>query len=308
MVRRTAEHLHYIPNAGARSLVLRSTRTLGLMIPDMTDPIHGQVATAFEQAALARGYGVIVANGFADQDRERSGLRAFTMQRVDGTALLGSTLDQEEVVATMARDPVVLVGSENLGLAGTKTDLPAGCIRADEASGVAAMVAHLLARGRRRIGYVNGPSARSNITRRDATLRALAAAGMDGRQRQYHGGALGWTNAAAVAGRIAQDRPDAVVCFDDKLALAVMDGLREFGVRVPDDIAVVGFDDIPFAALANPRLTTVAPPSAQMGRRAVQMLMSAFESGTLPASEVLPVRLVVRESSGGDGVAPATAV
>ena len=141
MVRRTAEHLHYIPNAGARSLVLRSTRTLGLMIPDMTDPIHGQVATAFEQEALARGYGVIVANGFANQDRERSGLRAFTMQRVDGTALMGSTLDQEEVVATMARDPVVLVGSENLGLAGNKTDLPVGCIRADEASGVAAMVA-----------------------------------------------------------------------------------------------------------------------------------------------------------------------
>ena len=308
MVRRTAEHLHYIPNAGARSLVLRSTRTLGLMIPDMTDPIHGQVATAFEQEALARGYGVIVANGFANQDRERSGLRAFTMQRVDGTALMGSTLDQEEVVATMARDPVVLVGSENLGLAGNKTDLPVGCIRADEASGVAAMVAHLLTSGRQRIGYVNGPSALSNITRRDATLQALAAAGMDGRRRQYHGGALGWTNAAAVAAQIAQDRPDAVVCFDDKLALAVMDGLRGFGVRVPDDIAVAGFDDIPFAALANPRLSTVAPPSAQMGRRAVEMLMSALESGALPASEVLPVRLVVRESSGGDGVAPPIAV
>lgn len=301
MVQRTADELHYVPNAGARSLVMRSTRTLGLMIPDMTDPVHGQVATAFEQEALERGYGVIVANGFGDEERERSGLRAFTMQRVDGITLMGSTLDQEEVIATMAPDPVVLVGSENLGGPGADPDLPMGCLRADEASGVEAMVAHLLARGRRRIGYVNGPEVRSNITRRDAMRRALSAAGTAGPLSQYEGGALGWTRGAAVAALVAQDRPDAVVCFDDRLALAVMDGLRSFGVRVPQDIAVVGFDDIPFAALANPRLSTVAPPSAEMGRRAVQMLMSALEDGALPPSEVLPVRLVVRESSGEGG-------
>jgi DNA-binding LacI/PurR family transcriptional regulator len=160
------------------------------------------------------------------------------------------------------------------------------------------MVAHLMARGRRRIGYVSGPQVLSNITRRNATLHALAMSGIKGRQRQYVGGADGWLNGAAVAARVAQDRPDAVVCYDDKLALAVMDGLRGLGVRVPDDVAVVGFDDIPFAALANPRLTTVAQPSAEMGRRAVGMLLGALESGNLAKSEIHPVRLVVRESSG----------
>lgn len=298
-VRRTAEQLRYVPNAAARSLVIRTTRTLGLMIPDMNDPSHGQVATAFEQEAVARGYSVIVANGFAQEDRERSGLRAFTTQRVDGIALLGSVLDQDEVLAAVAPDRVVFIGSEHLGLGGAKTDLPVGCLRADEASGVEAMVAHLMARGRRRIGYVNGPQVLSNITRRNATFHALAAGGIKGRQRLYYGGAEGWLNGAAVAARVAQDRPDAVICYDDKLALAVMDGLRGLGVRVPDDIAVVGFDDIPFAALANPRLTTVAQPSAEMGRRAVGMLLGALGSDRLPASEVHPVRLVVRESSGG---------
>lgn len=90
-----------------------------------------------------------------------------------------------------------------------------------------------------------------------------------------------------------------MLCYDDKLALAVMDGLRRLDVRVPRDIAVAGFDDIPFAALSNPRLTTIAQPSAEMGRRAVQMLLAAIDGGPLPPSEILPVRLVVRESTGG---------
>ncbi len=298
IVRRTAEQLRYVPNAAARSLVTQATRTFGLMIPDMTDPHNGQVATAFEQEALARGYGVIVANGFTDAERERSILRASTTQRVAGIALMGSVLDQEEVVAAVAPDLVVFIGTENLALAGPRTDLPVGCIRVDEAGGIDAVIAHLLERGRRHIGYVNGPPVLSNVTRRDATLRALGANGLAGRQRQYHGGGDGWLKGAAIAGRIAQDKPDAVLCYDDKLALAVMDGLRKMGARVPEDIAVVGFDDIPFAAFANPRLTTVAQPSAEMGRRAVQMLLAALEGGTLPPSEVLPVHLVVRESSG----------
>jgi DNA-binding LacI/PurR family transcriptional regulator len=104
-----------------------------------------------------------------------------------------------------------------------------------------------------------------------------------------------------VARKIAEDPPDAVVCFDDKLALAVIDSLRQHGIRVPDDLAVVGFDDIPFAQISNPRLTTVAQPSSAMGQRAVEMLLSAIDAGTVPPSEVLPVRLMVREST---GVAP----
>lgn len=303
IVRRTAEQLRYVPNAAARSLVMRATQTLGLMIPDMTDPLNGQVATAFEQEALARGYVVMVASGFADPDRERAALHVCTTQRAAGIALMGSVLDQQEVIAAAAPDLVVFVGSEHLGLAGS-TDLPVGCIRADEASGVEAMVAHLIEGGRRRIGYVNGPQVFSNITRRDATFRAIAAGGIEGRQRHYYGGEDGWLNGTAIATRVAQDKADAVVCYDDKLALSVMDGLRQLGVRVPEDMAVVGFDDIPFAALANPRLTTVAQPSAEMGRRAVQMLLAAIERGSLPASEVHPVRLVIRESSGPPRTAP----
>ncbi len=298
IVGRAAEQLRYVPNAAARSLVTRATRTLGLLIPDMTDPLNGQVATAFEQEAAARGYGVIVANGFADPDRERQMLRAITTQRAAGIAVMGGVLEQAEVLAAVAPELAVFIGTENLGLAGPTADLPVGSLRADEASGIEALVALLVESGRRHIGFVSGPPVLSNTTRRNAALAALADRGLDGRRRLYYGGPEGWLNGPAVAGRIAQDRPDAVLCYDDKLALAVMDGFRDVGVRVPDDIAVAGFDDIPFAALANPRLTTVAQPASAMGRRAVQMLLAGAEGLDLPPSEVHPVRLMVRESTG----------
>jgi LacI family transcriptional regulator len=97
--------------------------------------------------------------------------------------------------------------------------------------------------------------------------------------------------------------PDVLVCFDDKLALSLVDGLRTHGVRVPDDVGVVGFDGIPFAEISNPRLTTVVTPAAEMGRRAAAILIAAVQTGTMPEAETLPVSLVVRESTRvrGDG-------
>jgi DNA-binding LacI/PurR family transcriptional regulator len=100
-----------------------------------------------------------------------------------------------------------------------------------------------------------------------------------------------------VAARLARDRPDALICYDDKLALHTIDALRALGVRVPEDLAVVGFDDIPFAAIAHPRLTTVSQSATEMGRVAAGMLCRAIEAGALPPSVTLPVRLVVREST-----------
>jgi LacI family transcriptional regulator len=108
-----------------------------------------------------------------------------------------------------------------------------------------------------------------------------------------------WRARASLAAPILQDRtrPDAVICFDDKLALALLDALRDANLRVPEEVAVVGFDDIPFAALSNPRLTTVAQPSADMGRLAASMLLDWLERGQPPASVTLPVEVVIRESS-----------
>ncbi|MDR7422435.1 MAG: LacI family DNA-binding transcriptional regulator [Armatimonadota bacterium] len=294
-VARAAARLGYVPNQAARSLVTRTTRTFGLMIPDVTDPVHGQVVTGFEQAAAEAGYTVIMANGFADPQRERRAIALFLAHRADGVALMGSVLPQARVRATVRPAPVVFINGEHVALAGYASDLATGCIRSDDLSGIDALVRHLVEGGRRRIGYAHGRPSASDLTRRDAAARALRRAVPGSRLIEY--GGEGWRSESALAGLIARDRPDAVLCYDDKLALRTIAALRTLGVRVPGDIAVAGFDDIPFAALSNPALTTVAQRSEEMGRLAVGMLRSALERAQMPRSITLPVQLVVREST-----------
>ncbi len=303
VVGRAAEQLSYVPNQAARSLVMRSTRTLGLLVPDVTDPLHGQIIAAFEQEAAGRGYSVSIANGQADAAREQRSLDLFAAQRADGVALMGSVLRQRDVVEALGPTSVVFINSEHLSLASTGADLPNGCIRADETRGIESLVEHLVEQGCRRLAYLNGPPIASNAIRRLVASRGVHAAARTSdvvaRLRHYSSGVHGWRSGKDLAAAIVQDRlrPDAVICFDDKLALALMGALRDVNLRVPDDMTVVGFDDIPFAELANPRLTTVAQPSAEMGRLAAAMLLEAVENGHVPPSVTLPVELVIRESS-----------
>ncbi len=296
-VRYAARKLGYIPDARASSLRGRATSTLGLLIPDVADPMHGQVAMAVEQAASTQGYTVLLANGLSDPARERRALEVFTAQRVDGIILAGSMLSPQETIALVMPIPVVFIAGENISLAGYTNDPPVGSIRVDDRRGIEAVIVYLREQGYRRIAYVNGPDVASNVTRRDVVLRTLAVAGLTGALFPYPGGveSLGAQN-AAVAG-VAAARPEALICYDDVVALGMMDALRGRGLRTPEDIAIVGFDDIPFAGIANPRLTTVAQPSEEVGRKAVDMLLTALKTSELPPSIVLPVRLIVRESS-----------
>lgn len=296
-VRSAADRLGYVPNAAARSLRRQATLTLGLLLADFADPVHGQVAAGFEEEAIARGYTVIFVSGFNHTDRERRALKVFTEHRADGIALVSSSLDPAEVLTFVPRSRAVFVQNDHLAGASRTADLPTGSIRSDDARGVAAAVRHLVESGYREIGYVGAGPTASNLMRRDAVAQALRALGVRRAMRRFSAGAEGWRRGVEVAARILPVLPEALVCYDDKLALAVMDGLRTLGVDVPGDVAIVGFDGIPFAALSNPRLTTVATPTAQMGRLAATMLVTAIEAGEPPPSVMLPVELVVRESS-----------
>lgn len=296
-VRYAANRLGYIPDARASSLRGRATSILGLLLPEVTDPIHGQVAMAVEQAASAQGYMVLLANSLTDPEEERQALQLFTAQRVDGIVVASSVLSPRETLALVGPCPVVFAMTETINPAGHKSEFARGAIRADDITGIELVVAHLRECGYQRIAYVNGPDIASNVARRDAALHSLAVAGLSCALYPYPGGveSLGALNATVTT--VVADRPEALICYDDVVALGMMDALRGRGLRVPDDIAIVGFDDIPFAGIANPRLTTVAQPSEEIGRTAVSMLLSGIRSGELPPSIVLPVRLIVRESS-----------
>ncbi len=297
-VRRIADDLKYVPNVAARSLVLQSSATFGLMTPDVTDPIHAQVVTGFQQQAAEQGYSVILSNRFWDPGTERRALREFAAHRVAAVAVMGSVLPQAEVKRLLSPSPVLFIGSEHVPASGGDLDMARGCLRPDDRDGMRQVVDHLIERGYRRVAYVSGSSGATQIIRRDALVAALADRGraefVVHTADEVDAGGL-----RPIAVRIRQSRPDAVVCYDDKTALLLMDELRSAGVMVPSDVAVVGFDDIPFARISNPRLTTVSQRADDLGRTSVDLLLSTIERGRLPVSQLMPVTLVVRETTPG---------
>jgi DNA-binding LacI/PurR family transcriptional regulator len=315
-IRLLADELGYVPNIAARTLVRRRSTSLGLVIPDVTDPIHGQVASGFQQRASERGYSAVLANGLHDREAEGRALRELAAHRVGGVALMGCVLGPDEVDAVLGATPLVLVAPEHAPArgtratrrgqggrrAGTRGAAHAAVLRPDDSSGMRQVVAHLSERGYQRPCYVTGSTGATHAERLAALERALAEHGFP-HPLVYR--ATGWTSSdlVDVVQRLRAEgratRPDVAVCYDDKTALHLMDALRQAGVAVPAQLGIVGFDDIPFAAIANPRLTTVAQPSEEMGRRCVDLLVAAAEDDHAPRGAVLPVQLVVRETTPG---------
>ena len=295
-VRQIADDLKYVPNVTARALVLQSSATFGLMTPDVTDPIHGQVVTGFQQRAAEQGYSVILSNNFWDAGAERRALREFAAHRVAGVTVMGSVLPQIEVRRLLSPSPVLFIGSDHVPSGGGDLDLPRGCLRPDDTDGMRQVVDHLIERGYRKVAYVTGSSGANKMIRRDALVAALAQRGRP--QPVIHElDDVDGDGLRGVAAKIRRAPPDAVVCYDDKTALMLMDELRTVGVRIPDDLGIVGFDDIPFARISNPRLTSVSQRSDELGRVSVDFLLSTVERGKLPASQLMPVSLVVRETT-----------
>jgi LacI family transcriptional regulator len=295
-VRAAASDLGYVPNVAARGLRARTTRALGLLLSDLSDPVHGQVAAGFELVAAAAGYTVIIVAAHDVIEQERRALTAFVERSVDGVCIASSALDPDEARERVAPSPLVVVQPDHECILDHADALPPGTIRTDDRSGVEQAVRHLLASGHRELAYVGAGTRATNALRRTAAERVLREVA-DRPLRVRSVPEDSWSDPMALSEALGPRMPDAVLCYDDKLALALLDGLRSRRLGVPADVAVVGFDDIPFAALANPRLTTVSTPTLEMGRLAAATLLATLGGRTLPPPVVLPVELVVRESA-----------
>ena len=298
LVESAAAELEYVPNVAARSLRARRSRTLGLLLSDLSDPVHAQVASGFELEAAKSDYTVVIvsAGTSADGDAERSALKVFMERSMDGICIASSTLDPVEAQQRAGASHLVIVQPDHVRLLSKPRELPPGTIRTDDASGVQQSVRHLLSRGYRDIAFLGSGVKASNRLREssaDRTLRESVGRSV----RAFNVSDDAWRTPEIVVAELGPVLPEAVICYDDKLALALLDGLRSRGIDVPGDVAVVGFDDMPFAALSNPRLTTVATPTVEMGRLAARTLIGAIATGKMPPPRVLPVELVIRDSS-----------
>jgi len=286
--------LGYRPNGVARSLRTDQTRTLGLVISDVLNPFFTELARAVEDAARERGYSVIIGNADERAALQEHHVRTLLERRIDG--LLVSPTEGGTAMIRDAADagtPMVFVDRWVHGI-----DVPV--VHADGTGAVHDLVAHLHALGHRRLAIIGGPSETTTGNERVVAFRsALQSYGLP-LPDEYTGKGDFQTESgrrATAAFLDLPEPPDAVFATDNLMALGAMDELRRRGLRVPDDMALAAFDDIPWFLHTDPPITAIAQPTGELGHRAVQALINLVE-GRAADSVTLTARLVTRRSCG----------
>ncbi|MFE1646859.1 LacI family DNA-binding transcriptional regulator [Microbacterium sp. P01] len=295
-VQAAIDKLGFVRNDAARQLRAGRSRSIGLIVLDSANPFFADLARGAEERAAAAGVSVLLGNSDQDSARETAYLDLFREQRVNGVLLIPN--DIAGTMLTHAGIPLVLVDGELPG-----GELPS--VAVDDVEGGLLAVAHLLGLGRRRIAFVGGPlSIRQVADRLEGARRALAVeadASLEVIELEaltvLHGRRAG----EAIAARSPADRPDAVFCANDLLAVGVLQGTAILGgVRVPEDVAIIGYDDIDFAQSTVVPLSSVRQPAREIGATAVDLLFETLEHPGEPPRHVrFRPELVVRASTGG---------
>ena len=293
------DRLGYVRSESARQLRAGHSRIMGLLVLDMGNPFFVDVARGAERAARAAGLGVMVCTSAQSPTEEAEYLSLFAEQRVRGVLLTPADATGRNIAAFRRHNiPFVLLDRVAEGTSECSVSV-------DDVTGGALAVRHLVTAGHRSIAYVSGPSTLQQVKdRRTGALQALAEAGLPADSLRE----LPSKRLDVAAGRDAgarllglTERPTAVFCANDLLALGVLQEMYAAGIRVPEDIAIVGYDDIEFAAAAAVPLTSVRQPAVAMGAMAAELLLeeieTAEEGGHAHRREVLQPELVVRRSS-----------
>jgi DNA-binding LacI/PurR family transcriptional regulator len=291
-----AEQLGYRSNRLARSLVQGRTGLIGAIATDLGNAYYSEILSGVEVAAESAGFGVLIGQGRRDAGRLASRLDDLVGLGVDGVIVISSRVDPRVLTAAAGRVPVVVVGRMPEVVPGVDT------VTSDDAAGAFAATSHLLESGHGRIAFVTAsgrPASRARRSGYEAAMRGAGAAAhplivavddphdLDGRVRDLLGG----------ASASAAPRPTAVVASNDITAVAVLDAAIDLGLRVPADLAVVGYDNTALASLVRPRLSSVDQPSDSIGQLCVDMLRERLAGRTTDRHEVLAPTLVVRASS-----------
>jgi DNA-binding LacI/PurR family transcriptional regulator len=296
--------LGYRPSAIARSLKLRTTQTLGLIVTDIENPFFPQLVRAVEDAAQADGYALLLCNASNDPEREASYLDLLVDRRVDGVIIAAGGLGARHADwLSRAPLPVVLVNAS-----GSAVECPS--IASDNRAGGRLATEHLISLGHRRIGALTAGERNPDASERLAGIRdAMDAAGLTARDLTATTGNAGVADGERAMLELIDRAPDAtgIVAYNDLMAIGALRAIRASGRRVPLDISVVGFDDVDLGAYVDPPLTTIRQATSEMGRWAVTQLTERLRLGSngdrrldaAPAEHVvLPVELKIRGSTG----------
>ena len=293
-----ATKLRYVPHWGARSLAMNRTNTIGLLLPDLHGEFFSEIIRGVDQAARARGLHLLVSGSHGDLTEAVAAVRAMG-GRVDGLLIMSPFVESQDLAAVLPLNlPLVTIASR-IGAANHSA------ITVDNYEGAVVATRHLIDTGCRHIAHLSGPEQNFEAQERKRGYVDAMRAGLPDAALRIHEGDFneesGYAGAQAFLGE--GHLPDGIFAGNDMMALGALLALKEAGRRVPDDVAVVGFDDIPIARFTSPPLTTLRVGVFEMGRQGLEMLVAAFdENGAdVPKSVVISPELVVRESSARRG-------
>ncbi|HEU5014714.1 MAG TPA: substrate-binding domain-containing protein [Roseiflexaceae bacterium] len=299
-VEQSIRELGFVPNALAQSLLRGRTHTLALLVSDISNPFFTQVARGVEDVAQRNGYTVIFGNSDESVEKERQYIQALLGRRIDGLLITTSSHSSHAMLDLLARHekPFVLI---DRSIDGVQADSVVG----DSIGGARTLTNHLLTLGHRRIAIIHGPAAvPTAIDRRRGYEEALRAHGIAPDPTLIVEGNFkrdgGYRAAQQLLALPPEQRPTAVFADNNFHAIGLIEALREAQLRVPEDMAVVCFDDIELASALHPFLTVVAQPARTFGTIAMQFLLERLDGTESPPPRkvVLPPEFIVRESCG----------
>ncbi len=297
---RAAEELGYRPNPIARGLKTNRSYTIGVLIPDITNPLFPPILRGIEDRLDEAGYTALIANTDNDAERERSHLEAMHVRQVDGFISATARLDRQLIADVRARGrPLVLVNRSFED--GTVT-----AVAVDDQRGIRLAVEHVVGLGHERIGHVAGPQNTPTGQRRaESFVHAMADAGLPVLEAQTKfSDSFTEAEGARLCAQLLDDRPEltAIVAANDLLAIGCYDVLELRGLQCPQDMSIIGFNDIPLVNHLRPPLTTVRVPQRQIGNVAAELLLKRLSGGSRKDREILlEPTLIVRGSTASPG-------
>jgi LacI family transcriptional regulator len=298
-VERAVRELGFVPDGSARQLRRGRSHTIGVVVLDVANPFWGEVTRGIESVTSAQEFVLILGSSDESADKEARFLHMLDERRVDGL-LIAPVEDDERYLKRIEDSGTPIVLLDRISETGTLSSVGVDDVRGGEMA-----ASHLFEQGHEQIAFVNGPvSIRWCADRRRGVLRAAAESGLDPAKAVLEvttGSLTARAGEEAVEQFLdAAPRPTALVCANDLLALGVLRKLSEQGISVPHDVALVGYDDVDFAAVLSPPLTSVRQPAYEVGRTAAQLLLEELHTPhrRQPRQVLFQPELIARSSSG----------
>ncbi len=290
-----ARELNYIPDRIASSLRSKKSNLLGVMVPNISNPYYADIIRGIEDRACENGFQILLSLSQEERDREWSIIEQFRSLRVEGVLLMPS-YESRELIQSIADLSIacVLINRRYMGY-----DIP--FVMPDNVNGIRQVVSHLISKGHEKIGFLNGhPGSMTSQIRLNAFTESLRESGLEKSDCPDVMCPGTCTSAYEASLKLLNENPfiTAMVCFSDQLAFGAYKAIQELGRNVPDDLAVVGFDDVEMASIVSPSLTTVQVPRYEMGQTAMELLLRSMngEEESIPG-EYSKTQLVIRKST-----------